>query len=99
MTDLPMDRAQFFEFIAFCKSKPADERYDFGNPRACALSQYADNVGNMELFVFLFDHSGNEDSLYGRVYKALNPQEWEAGAGQTFGALVKRLEAIEPPQE
>lgn len=33
------------QFEAFCRSKPADEEYDFGNPSGCALFHFLSDAG------------------------------------------------------
>jgi hypothetical protein len=74
------------QFLAFCRSKPADEVYDFYNIYDCACGQFG-----QELSLLKDDEPiGGSEALiilHSRVMGPLHAQPW------TFGALTTRLEA------
>jgi len=68
--------------LAYFRSKPADEGYDFFNPSRCALSQFGRDLG--------FPHLICPDSLEGTVSNRMALAL--ADSPYTFGALADRLE-------
>lgn len=74
------------QFIAFCRSKPADEEYDFWDCEHCAVYQ------------FLGQSFG---SISSQMYLRVSAATYEAAAYEpyTFGALTDRLEQSQPVRE
>lgn len=72
------------EFLAFCRSKPADEEYCFVNARACAIAQFGEATGRPHLVGLL---SGG---IPFGLCDIVNPLRGD----HTFGALAERLEAL-----
>jgi hypothetical protein len=68
------------QFLAFCRSKPADEEYDNGDAGMCALAQFGYPGANLSTI----EAQGIPREVY-----------WAAGLQEpaTFGALTTRLEA------
>ena len=80
------------QFLDFCRSKPADEAYDYCDSTVCALAQFASFAGIRELV-----GAGGTSWLneHPRLHEAVCPME---GEGEwTFGALTARLEAASTP--
>lgn len=76
------------EFLSWCRTKPADEAYDFCDPNVCAIGQFGHATGRTGLTNLgcrTLDELGLLDVVQG---------EWRSE--QTFGALVKRLEKLCP---
>jgi hypothetical protein len=79
------------DVLAFARSKPADEAYDYEDPCCCALGQFIRDalgtddycLGNLTVAI-----GGVCRPIPSTLHKALRFGDW------TFGALVKRLEAI-----
>jgi hypothetical protein len=73
-------------FLAFVRSKPADERYVGSNPETCALAQFGlrqaslSEVGAEVFFAAVFDGCSND-----------MPADF-----YTFGALADRLASLLP---
>jgi hypothetical protein len=67
------------EFLAFCRSKPAEEVYDFTDPEGCAVAQF----GYPGL------PSSDIDAKFGAEFA-----NTLASLPNTFGALTARLEAL-----
>ena len=72
------------QFLTFCRSKPADEAYNFYalsyNSKGCAVTQFTATLG----------HKAGSDlwcNLHDRVEDLVVNRPW------TFGALADRLEA------
>jgi hypothetical protein len=74
------------EFLDWARTKPADERYCYIDPSVCALAQFGAATGRP----YLID-IGRPNEAYPAIDNAVNP----LGGAFTFGALVKRLEAIQ----
>jgi hypothetical protein len=73
------------ELLAWARTKPANERYDFTNSRICALAQFGRATNRAHLIgpdgtAALCDWPELQDAM--------------AGGAETFGALVERLEAL-----
>jgi hypothetical protein len=91
------------QFLAFCRSKPADEEYDYVEPWGCAFAQFAnaqglsfDGVGARHWD----DLEGGRHELPIPIQTALTADRLELcerhglSADHTFGALTARLEVI-----
>ena len=85
------------DVLAWARTKPAEERYDFTEPSTCALGQFAREVRGYSKL-----SAARED--YGLL---VSPELRRAAQGDgniprnvkwTFGALVTRLEALCPDQ-
>jgi hypothetical protein len=83
------------DVLAWARTKPADERYDFTHAGECALGQFAREVrGYSKLDAdcgFYEDHGLVSDAL---LEAAAGPED--SGDWQTFGAFVERLEQVCP---
>lgn len=79
------------QFLAFCRSKPADEGYNFADTCGCAFGQFLSATGICETpYVGGFtwgNAPGDKHPLPSAVAGALVGYPW------TFGALTTRLEA------
>lgn len=78
------------EFAEWCRSKPADERYYYGNVRECALGQFGRETNRSDLI-----GASAPASLGDEIWDALNPGIRGINASNsplTFGALADRLE-------
>lgn len=68
------------QFLEFCRSKPADEEYDYWDTRNCAVQQFVQQG---------LGYEADSVRAYGHVAHASRhlaiPQPW------TFGALATRL--------
>ena len=77
------------EFLAWARTKPADEVYNVNNPSVCALGQYGTATGRNFVCAspeYKLGIRGLERALgFGQ-----NSDAW------TFGQLVTRLEALLP---
>lgn len=84
-----------FDVLAWARTKPADEAYDFVHAETCALGQFArEKLGISE--------ADAKCGLYEiRCPKALieAANGFHGSIGWTFGALVTRLEALCPRSE
>ena len=83
------------QFEAFCRSKPADEEYDYGDVRGCAIFQFLEAAGYPLRSVgdyYWRDTGGTEHAL-----PSLMRSKLAGGPGLvsafpwTFGALADRL--------
>lgn len=78
------------EFLAWVRTKPADEEYDFFDVAHCAVAQFGEATGRQLLIgvPYLENVIGPEchDAVMGDV----------VGHDWSFGALAKRLEALCP---
>jgi hypothetical protein len=75
------------DVLAWARTKPADEQYDYHNAQACAIAQFGQETGRAEL-INLDSFELQEKSE--AVEDAVVNRPW------TFGALVQRLEALCP---
>ncbi len=83
------------EFLTFCRSKPADEVYDPGAPRVCALGQFVAGHGYTGGAVGY--HTYDLDTG-GKIIQGFYPTpiyESIFGGDYTFGALAARIEALQ----
>jgi hypothetical protein len=71
------------EFLDWARTKPADQGYNYCDPKNCAISQFGRETGRKHLVM-----------LYSDQVKALPIYEAVIGHNWSFGALVKRLETI-----
>jgi hypothetical protein len=83
------------EFLAWVRTKPADEEYDYGAPHDCAICQFlkatARTAPNAVIgMVYWVDVNGDARRIPFSVDKAAD----NGGQDWTFGALAKRLETI-----
>lgn len=98
------------EFLAWVRTKPADERYEYPNRGGCALCQFLSGTGRAErptVDMYSIDVEGgwSDGSLPKQPYpRELEPALSGADFGDifgdekswTFGALVTRLEKLCP---
>lgn len=86
-------------FLAFCRSKPADEVYAYFNPTCCALSQYGrERLGYASPRAgadYVFDGQNRDSDRYGpsRVECPRVVADAITNGRLCFGALADRLEA------
>jgi hypothetical protein len=83
------------DVLAWARTKPADEVYDYGNPGDCALCQFLKETGQTRQGGSIGERYWTD--LTGKVRYIptdLNAAADGGGAEWTFGALVKRLEAL-----
>lgn len=73
------------DVLAWARTKPADERYDYNNVCNCALAQYAKARCGVA-----FVDGRSEAERYHNLGRHLIAEPW------TFGGLVKRLETLCP---
>jgi hypothetical protein len=73
------------DVLAWARTKPSGEDYNFRDARNCALAQFGIATGRRHLVGV-----GEVDAKYPAIYGAVNPLEDDF----TFGGLVKRLEAL-----
>jgi hypothetical protein len=73
------------ELLAWARTKPVNERYDFTNSRICALAQFGRATNRAHLI-------GPDGTAALCHWPEL--QDAVAGGEETFGALVERLEAL-----
>jgi hypothetical protein len=82
------------EFLAWARTKPAGEAYDFCDSDMCAVAQFGASTGRTHLVGLLSSELRALDpDLEGAVLDTGRPgiiADW------TFGALVTRLEALLP---
>lgn len=77
------------ELEKFARSKPADEKYEYKNPKTCAVAEFAKSVGMESQYYGLNDEKKiiNPDEGYifteAEIYAASKPH--------TFGALADRI--------
>lgn len=78
------------DVLAWARTKPADERYDFIKADVCALGQFAREMLGVS----------RDDAACGDYERGIPPELLRAAnsddAGCTFGAFVMRLEALAP---
>lgn len=75
------------QFLAWARTKPADERYSIYYPETCALGQFASETG--------YDHALCGDPDVFGIPGLKDAIGWFTD-GQTWGTLVKRLEVLVP---
>lgn len=80
------------DVLAWARTKPADEAYDYTEAGHCAVAQFGLSTGRPHL-AHLF--SWELDALAVGLLEAVNPGTRDSN---TFGALVTRLEALCPDQ-
>lgn len=78
------------QFLTWCRSKPADEEYDYVSHENCALAQFLKDAGYCEKphcrGSYWIDDDGASHSIPKKlIYALISP---------TFGALADRLESI-----
>ena len=77
------------QFEEFARSKPADEKYEYQNPKECAVAQFAKSLGMDDQYYGLFDEkkiiNPEPDYIFveAEIYSATQPH--------TFGALAVRI--------
>lgn len=71
-------------FLAFCRSKPADEEYNFWSFGHCACAQYAKSAGMLKSDETI-GASDDAIKLHDLIGGTLVVRPW------TFGALAERL--------
>jgi hypothetical protein len=91
------------EFLAWVRTKPADERYEYCDPGNCALCGFLRETGRAKeprVSPYLSDwdptagwRENGEDYSARRPYPIILESELSA-CDDTFGALAARLEAI-----
>lgn len=79
-----IDLAQFRAFIA---TFPPRKHYDYGDSCKCPLGQFLQSIGEPA-----YARSGT--ALPEMLQNALNPDQNDQNHVLTYGALLKRLEAI-----
>jgi hypothetical protein len=82
-----MSAAEFTiaDVLAWARTKPADERYDYMNSCDCALAQFSRHIG-----LPIFNPRRSEMERYQNLGKHLIAEP------QTFGALANRLGELCP---
>lgn len=78
------------EFLAFCREKPATEKYQVAGPWNCALGLFVESKGfkGRAFGYSKIDHREIVEYYSDKIYEgAVRSDE------NTFGALVQRLEA------
>lgn len=81
------------DVLAWARTKPADERYDFTDSTQCAIAQFGAATNRPELCNLLsrqLQNAVGTDLFFAAVATGGNSSEW------TFGAFVKRLESLCP---
>jgi hypothetical protein len=73
------------DVLAWARTKPADGVYCYTDPGNCALAQFGRHTGRRDLIGVT-----GVANRFPRLWPALNPPEQDF----TWGALVKRLEAL-----
>jgi hypothetical protein len=79
------------DVLAWARTKPADERYDYFQPDYCAVAKFGRETGRPHLIGI----PGLMSSRLVPVWLADVIMETE-GRGWSYGALVARLEALVP---
>jgi len=79
------------DFLAFCKSKPSEEAYDYVDDQRCALAQFLRSIGREDVSVGshgFSDHTTGRDDqpIPDTIYRALRSLD------NTFGELALRME-------
>jgi hypothetical protein len=74
------------EFLAWVRTKPAGEEYNFVCADVCAVAQFGDATGRESLLGLDPDQL---DALHPGLCDLVNPLDFEF----TFGALAARIEA------
>jgi hypothetical protein len=77
------------DVLAWARTKPADEAYDFCNAQTCAIAQFGKDTGRGELVGLL---SLQLDEACPGLLSAVHPMR----GASTFGALAERLQAMLP---
>jgi hypothetical protein len=81
------------QFLAWCRSKPADEEYDYTKSRGCAFYQFL-VAGKFPVQCVIpngwFDQDGNEHPITPVIQVALRPLGGDYC--DSFGALADRVE-------
>ena len=82
------------DVLAWARTKPADERYNYCDSFKCAVAQFGRDTGRSHLIGI-----GDLRDDYRELYEVVNPSfygpdriEWDYSL--TFAGLVKRLEAL-----
>lgn len=86
------------DFLAWARTKPADELYNFCNARTCAIAQFGRDTGRAHLIGIK-----SWDIPLG-LSPVVNTGNWDGPkvGDYSFGNLVKRLEKLvqeTPPSE
>lgn len=79
-------------FADFCAKKPANEKYDYGWPRACACGQFFASLGIEAGYAGL----GQWASYGNPISASLAFDNAAKTKPHTFGALATRLRASPP---
>lgn len=86
------------EFLAWARTKPADETYSYVNTTSCALGQFLRETGRAR-HALVGGYSWTPWLFFGLFpgrERAIPPALATALVGRSFGALVTRLEALLP---
>lgn len=71
-------------FLAFAKSRPADEVFNYADFLTCAYSQFANHIG--------ISRAGMPDHVRSAIHRSVKADLTTCTAFGTFGALADRLE-------
>jgi hypothetical protein len=83
------------DVLAWARTKPADEAYNYGSNNNCALCQFLRETGRCERPSVGGTYWRNRDTGFADVREFPTGLE-TALLGATFGDLVKRLQALCP---
>lgn len=89
------------EFAAWCRTKPANERYEYTSSTACPIAQFLRETGRGGSArcipsVWYNGITSREHELNSAVDELIRPVDvYGNRIGRTFGQLVERLEATE----
>lgn len=90
MSTMSPDQITTQDFLAWCKTKPADERYNYLNDQTCAFAQYLRARGIN--FRYVDGYEWRDTS--GHVHPIGEPLETLLVRASTFGALATRIEEL-----
>jgi hypothetical protein len=82
-----MNPFTFSAFAAWCRTKPADENYDWCSDR-CAAGQYADHLGEFQAW-----DNRHTEGANGQFWVDASVAAFESPE-RTFGALAQFLESM-----
>jgi hypothetical protein len=83
------------DVLAWARTKPADEEYDFCDPGNCAIAQFGRETGRAGLSnLACFELEAVRPGLL----DALNPGYTHRCGFYSYGGLVERLEALAPAE-
>lgn len=84
------------QFLTFCRSKPADEKYNYGLNCGCAYFQFLESAGYPVKRVGGWDWTdvdGKDHPIPEPLLRTNEQGESPLVFGDTFGGLADRLEA------